>query len=49
VPPTEIKKLKKIGKEHGLIDIRPDNIRKVDGVFKIIDAHPAKKKSAKRK
>ena len=47
--PSEIKKLKVIGKKYGLIDIRADNIRKVDGRFKIIDAHPAKKKPAKQK
>jgi len=38
VPDHELRKLKSVGKEYGLRDIRPANIRKVDGRFKIVDA-----------
>lgn len=40
VPISVLKRLQKFGREHGLRDIKPDNIRKVDGHFKIIDASP---------
>ena len=39
VPKKELIKLKLVGKRYGLTDIRFDNIRKVDGHFKIIDAN----------
>lgn len=39
VAEPELKRLKRKAKEHGLTDIRPENIRKVDGRFKIIDAN----------
>ena len=38
VPEKTLRKLKDIGKKYGLRDIRPANIRKVDGKFKIVDA-----------
>jgi hypothetical protein len=38
IPDSELKKLKDVGKRHGLSDIRPDNIRKVGFHFKIVDA-----------
>jgi hypothetical protein len=38
VPRDEVKRLKEWGKEHNLKDIRPANIMKVDGRFKIVDA-----------
>jgi hypothetical protein len=38
VPPDEVKRLKEWGRKWGLKDIRPANIMKVDGRFKIIDA-----------
>jgi hypothetical protein len=40
VPPEIHKKLAAKGKEFGLSDIRDDNIRWVDGRFKIVDANP---------
>lgn len=40
VPESVLRKLKAIGKQYGLKDIRPANIRKIDGRFKIIDALP---------
>jgi hypothetical protein len=30
--------LKSVGRRYGLIDIREDNVRKVDGRYKIVDA-----------
>ena len=39
VSKSELKRLQKIGKQYGLGDIRPDNIRKVDGKLKIVDAN----------
>jgi hypothetical protein len=44
VPAEKLAHLKKIGKEFGLSDIRPANVRKVDGHFKIVDASLRKKK-----
>ena len=41
IPKAELMKLKLIGKKYGLTDIRPQNVRKVDGRFKIVDASPA--------
>ena len=41
VPAGKMLRLKKIGREYGLKDIRPANVRKVDGRFKIVDASPA--------
>ena len=38
VPPDEVKRLKSWGKAHGLTDIRPANIMRVEGRFKIVDA-----------
>lgn len=39
IPKDEMKKLKEFGKKFGLTDIKPDNVRKVDGRFKIVDAN----------
>lgn len=39
VPEKDILKLKRVAKKYGLTDVRQDNIRKIDGVFKIIDAN----------
>lgn len=41
VPARNLRKLKSIGRKYGLNDIRPANIRKVEGHFKIVDASPA--------
>lgn len=38
VPAAKLAQLKAIGKKFGLSDIRPANVRKVDGLFKIVDA-----------
>lgn len=38
VPERVLRDLKKIGKKFGLRDIRPANILKIDGQFKIVDA-----------
>jgi hypothetical protein len=38
MPPMELGRLKAVGKKHGLTDVRPDNVRKVDERFKIVDA-----------
>ena len=41
VPLRVLERLRKIGRQYGLRDIRPANIRKVEGRFKIVDANPA--------
>lgn len=38
VPERVLRKLKDVGRKYGLRDIKPANIRKVDGKFKIVDA-----------
>ncbi len=38
IPSDRLKKLKSIAKQYKLTDVRPDNVRKVDGHFKIVDA-----------
>jgi len=38
VPPHVVESLKKKVKPYGLSDVRADNIRKVNGIFKIVDA-----------
>ena len=38
VPPKELERLKEIGKEYRLKDIREANIMKIDNKFKIVDA-----------
>jgi len=43
VPPERLSKLKAVAQRHGLTDVRDSNIRMVDGIFKIVDASPAKK------
>jgi len=45
VPEEEIQRLKQLGKEYGLKDIREKNIMKVDGKFKIVDAERKQKKN----
>jgi hypothetical protein len=45
VPPERLKKLKRIAKEYGLTDVRPANVRKVDGQFKIVDASLSRRNS----
>lgn len=44
VPPERMLKLKQIGRRYRLTDIREANIRKVEGVFKIVDANLSKRK-----
>ncbi len=44
VPPELLRKLQAVGGHHGLTDIRPENIRKVGGVFKIVDANISKRR-----
>jgi hypothetical protein len=41
VPQSVLVKLKGIGRQYGLRDIRSANVRKVEGRFKIVDASPA--------
>jgi hypothetical protein len=38
VPNAELERLREFARKHGLKDIKVDNIRKIDGRFKIIDA-----------
>jgi len=38
-----LKQLKREGKKYCLTDIRRDNIRKVDGHFKVVDANPKRR------
>ncbi len=38
VPAGRLRRLKAVGRRYGLKDIRPANVRKVDGRFKIVDA-----------
>jgi hypothetical protein len=45
VPAERLTRLKKIGRRYGLTDIRPSNIRRVDGHFKIVDANPGRRAS----
>lgn len=40
VPTRVLEKLRGRGEKLGLSDVRPDNIRRVDGHFKIVDANP---------
>jgi len=44
VPEEMITKLRLVGRTYGLTDIRSDNIRKVDGHFKIVDANLSMRK-----
>lgn len=39
VPSREMQMLKRFAKDHGISDIRAENIRKIDGRFKIVDAN----------
>lgn len=41
VPKQELKKLRMRVRRYGLNDIRADNVRKVEGHFKIVDANPS--------
>jgi len=41
VPPQRLETLKAVAKQHGVTDVRPDNIRLVEGIFKIVDASPS--------
>lgn len=43
VHPGGLNKLKAVARKYGLTDVRPDNIRKVDGHFKIVDASARKR------
>jgi hypothetical protein len=38
VPDEKLRQLKSVAGKHGLTDVRPANIRKVDGRYKIVDA-----------
>lgn len=40
VPKHELRKLRTRVKQYGLKDIKADNVRRVEGHFKIVDAHP---------
>lgn len=42
VPPDIQKKLRQIAKLYRLIDVRKDNVRRIDGRFKIVDANVSK-------
>lgn len=44
VPEKRMTQLKSVAKRYGLTDVRPANIRKVDGRFKIVDANIRKSK-----
>lgn len=41
VPKAQLEKLRAFGRKNHLTDIKSDNIRKIDGRFKIVDAHPS--------
>ena len=41
VPKLELEKLRMCVRKYGLRDIRADNVRKVEGRFKIVDANPS--------
>jgi len=45
IPPRQLKKLKAVARACGLTDVRPGNIRKVDGRFKIVDANLGRRMS----
>lgn len=49
VPDDAMRRLKEVGRKHGLADIRPENVRKVDGHYKIVDASVRKKRAVRRK
>lgn len=44
IPQQVLKKLKSIAKDHGLTDVRQENVRKFGRTFKIIDASLSKRK-----
>ncbi len=44
VPPDEMKRLKEFAKENKLWDVRPGNVRKIDGRYKIVDANRGHRK-----
>ena len=44
VPLERLKKLKLIAKQYGLTDVRPENVRKVNGKHKIVDASISQKR-----
>lgn len=44
VSDSELKRLKVVGKQHGLQDVSPKNIRSFDGLFKIVDANAITRK-----
>jgi len=46
IPTDRLGQLKSIGKRYGLGDIRPVNIRKIDGRFKIVDANLRKRRTS---
>ena len=41
MPPKRLAALKAVARQHGLIDVRPDNTRVVGGIFKIVDVSPS--------
>lgn len=48
VPDDVLRRLKAVGKEHRLTDIRPANIRKVEGKYKIVDASVSHKRKRRK-
>jgi hypothetical protein len=44
VPPAGLARLKAVGKRYGLTDVREANIRKVGGVFKLVDANVSRRR-----
>lgn len=45
IPATRFEKLRTIGKQCGLTDVRPANIRSIGGIFKIIDANLSRRRN----
>lgn len=44
IPRREMHKLKRFARENGLWDVRPANIRRMDGHYKIVDANKGRRK-----
>lgn len=48
IPDDAMRRLRDVGRRHGLTDIRPANVRRVDGQYKIVDASVRKKRAGRR-
>ncbi len=45
VPPQQLARLKEVGERYRLTDVRPANIRRVEGAFKIVDASLSRRRA----